>query len=176
MRRPVTAIFVILAFLSASGLGALDVGLETRAGSLQLPWDQTTETTGTAPWSSGLSRWFVGAATWVDIPMGEDFEIHVGYETDPVIRNVVSSLFRFDRGIASVGVGPFAIAITPDSTKVYVTNTSSDTVSVIDTATNAVVGSAIGVGDGPLDIAICPAAVVPPTTPTDPAVVLKFTG
>jgi len=60
--------------------------------------------------------------------------------------------------------------------KAYVTNINADTVSVIDTATNAVVGSAIGVGDGPLDIAICPAAVVPPTTPTDPAVVLKFTG
>ncbi|MBJ7261929.1 MAG: hypothetical protein JHD17_08470, partial [Acidimicrobiia bacterium] len=47
---------------------------------------------------------------------------------------------------------------------------------VIDTATNAVVGSAITVGNGPTGIAICPAAVVPPTTPTDPAVVLKFTG
>jgi len=42
--------------------------------------------------------------------------------------------------------------------KAYVTNINADTVSVIDTATNAVVGSAIGVGDGPLDIAICPAA------------------
>ena len=76
----------------------------------------------------------------------------------------------------TVGDVPFGIAITPDGTKAYVTNLSADTVSVIDTATNAVVGSAINVGDVPFGIAICPAAVVPPTTPTDPAVVLKFTG
>ena len=76
----------------------------------------------------------------------------------------------------NVGDVPFAIAITPDGTKAYVTNAIDDTVSVIDTATNAVVGSAIPVGDLPFGIAICPAAVVPPTTPTDPAVVLKFTG
>ena len=31
--------------------------------------------------------------------------------------------------------------VTPDAAKAYVTNTSSDTVSVINTATNAVVGS-----------------------------------
>ena len=60
--------------------------------------------------------------------------------------------------------------------KAYVVNFNADTVSVIDTATNAVVGSAITVGNAPIGIAICPAAVVPPTTPTDPAVVLKFTG
>ena len=79
---------------------------------------------------------------------------------------------------ATVAVGsvPFGIAITPDGTKAYVTNANADTVSVIDTATNTVVGSAIPVGSAPFGIAICPAAVVPPTTPTDPAVVLKFTG
>ena len=71
---------------------------------------------------------------------------------------------------------PFGIAITPDGTKAYVTNFNAGTVSVINTATNAVVGSAIPVGSAPTGIAICPAAVVPPTTPTDPAVVLKFTG
>jgi YVTN family beta-propeller protein len=75
-----------------------------------------------------------------------------------------------------VGDQPVGIAITPDGTKAYVVNFNADTVSVIDTATNAVVGSAIPVGDLPFGIAICPAAVVPPTTPTDPAVVLKFTG
>ena len=75
-----------------------------------------------------------------------------------------------------VGDVPLGIAITPDGTKAYVTNLNAGTVSVINTATDAVVGSAITVGDAPIGIAICPAAVVPPTTPTDPAVVLKFTG
>ncbi len=76
----------------------------------------------------------------------------------------------------TVGSLPTAVAITPDGTKAYVTNQVGDTVSVIDTATNAVVGAPIPVGDGPTGVAICPAAVVPPVTPTDPAVVLKFTG
>ena len=76
----------------------------------------------------------------------------------------------------TVGDNPNGVAITPDGTKAYVTNFNPDTVSVINTATNAAVGSPIPVGDGPTGIAICPAAVVPPVTPTDPAVVLKFTG
>jgi len=105
MRSPLIAFG--LAFLTASSLAAIDVGLEARASSLQFPWDQTSETTGTAPWASDVSRWFYGGAGWVDVPFGQDFELHVGYETDPVIRNVVSSLFRFNHGIASVGVGPF---------------------------------------------------------------------
>ena len=75
-----------------------------------------------------------------------------------------------------VGSVPIGIAITPDGTKAYVTNANANTVSVINTATNAVVGSAIPVGSAPTGIAICSAAVVPPTTPADPAVVLKFTG
>ena len=75
-----------------------------------------------------------------------------------------------------VGITPVGIAITPDGTKAYVTNYLDDTVSVINTATNAAVGSPIPVGDGPTGIAIGCAAVVPPVTPTDPAVVLKFTG
>ncbi|MFF9073853.1 YncE family protein, partial [Streptomyces sp. NPDC014872] len=38
----------------------------------------------------------------------------------------------------------------------YVANVSSNSVSVIDTATNAVVGSPIPVGDNPLDVAVTP--------------------
>ena len=37
-----------------------------------------------------------------------------------------------------VGITPVGIAVTPDGTKVYVTNYESDNVSVIDTATNNV--------------------------------------
>ncbi|HUX37573.1 MAG TPA: hypothetical protein VMV44_06675 [Rectinemataceae bacterium] len=105
MRSPTW--ILALAILASPKLAAIDIGFEARAASLQFPWSQTSETTGTSPWASDISRWFEGGAAWVDMPMGEDFLIHVGYETDPVIRNVVSSLFRFDRGIASVGVGPF---------------------------------------------------------------------
>ena len=54
-----------------------------------------------------------------------------------------------------VGENPFAIAITPDGTRAYVVNSGSDTVSVIDIATNAVVAT-IPVGSGPGAIAITP--------------------
>ena len=73
-----------------------------------------------------------------------------------------------------VGIDPEGVAITPDGVYAYVTNSSSNNVSVIDTATNTV-SATIPVGK-PEEVAICPAAVVPPVTPTDPAVVLKFTG
>jgi YVTN family beta-propeller protein len=40
-----------------------------------------------------------------------------------------------------VGNGPFAVAVSPDGSKVYVTNTGSNNVSVIDTATNTVIAT-----------------------------------
>ena len=55
------------------------------------------------------------------------------------------------RSPITVGKGPVGIAITPDGKFAYVTNASSDSVSVIDTQTNQVVGSPITVGDGLAD-------------------------
>jgi YVTN family beta-propeller protein len=47
-------------------------------------------------------------------------------------------------------------AVTPDGSKVYVVNSDSKTVSVIDTATNTVVGSPIPVQPDPRGIAVAP--------------------
>lgn len=44
-------------------------------------------------------------------------------------------------GTISVGNGPYAVAVTPDGTQVYVTNTSDGTVSVIDIATSTVIAT-----------------------------------
>jgi YVTN family beta-propeller protein len=58
--------------------------------------------------------------------------------------------------------GPFGMAVTPDGSKVYVANMSvlgpsrPGTVSVIDTATNTVVGSPITVGQIPVGAAVTP--------------------
>ena len=54
-----------------------------------------------------------------------------------------------------VGTYPGAVAITPDGTRAYITNGGSDTVSVIDTATNTV-SATVPVGDYPNGVAITP--------------------
>jgi YVTN family beta-propeller protein len=54
-----------------------------------------------------------------------------------------------------VGNKPFGVAITPDGTRAYVTNSNDNTVSVIDT-TNMLVGSPITVGFTPQGVAITP--------------------
>ena len=55
-----------------------------------------------------------------------------------------------------LGNGPSGIAYDPENKKIYVTNTADDTVSVINTTTNTVVGSPIRVGNVPNDIAYDP--------------------
>lgn len=56
----------------------------------------------------------------------------------------------------AVGDQPTGVAISPDGSKVYITNVASDTVSVIATATNSVIGSPITVGSHPFGVAAAP--------------------
>ena len=56
----------------------------------------------------------------------------------------------------TVGIGPVAVAITPDGKRTDVANFGDGTVSVITTATG-VVSAPITVGKGPGAVAICPA-------------------
>ena len=56
--------------------------------------------------------------------------------------------------IITVGSQPSAVAISPTAKRAYVTNRASGTVTVIDTDTNTVVGSAIRVGTSPQDVAV----------------------
>ena len=55
----------------------------------------------------------------------------------------------------TVGTSPRAVAVSPDGTKAYVANLTSNTVSVINTTTNAV-DATITVGNAPLGVAITP--------------------
>ncbi|MEI6874735.1 MAG: hypothetical protein WCL50_06355, partial [Spirochaetota bacterium] len=104
--RKYTFLLVLLVLVAGSA-SAIEIGVEARTASLQFPWDQASSFSGTGAFETSISRWFWGGAGWMDVPLGEDFDFHIGYETDPILRNVVSSLFRFDRGIVRVGVGPF---------------------------------------------------------------------
>jgi len=54
------------------------------------------------------------------------------------------------------GSFPEGVAVAPDGKHVYVANSNRGTVSVIDTATNTVVGTPIPVGFGPFGIAVTP--------------------
>src|SRR5207244_13089157 len=60
----------------------------------------------------------------------------------------------------SIRIDHFRIASPPDGTRAYVTNSGSNTVSVIDIATNAVVAT-VPVGLVPAGVAITPAPQAP---------------
>ena len=59
-------------------------------------------------------------------------------------------------GVTTVGSGPIEIAFDSVHNRMYVTNYYDNTVSVIDTATNAIIGGPIGVGAKPRAIAFDP--------------------
>jgi YVTN family beta-propeller protein/VCBS repeat-containing protein len=56
----------------------------------------------------------------------------------------------------TVAYGPANVAVSPDGTRAYIVNNGSGTVSVIDTATNTVIGAPIPVGSAPFGVAISP--------------------
>ncbi|HWP92988.1 MAG TPA: beta-propeller fold lactonase family protein [Thermodesulfobacteriota bacterium] len=66
-------------------------------------------------------------------------------------KNEDGELF-FNITEVKVGVGPSGLAITPDGSKVYVTNSGSDTISVIDTSANEVKTIPVGLGPGGIAI------------------------
>jgi YVTN family beta-propeller protein len=55
--------------------------------------------------------------------------------------------------IINVGNGPIGLAVTPDGSDLYVANNNDDTVSIIDTFTNAVIDT-VSVGSAPWGVAI----------------------
>jgi YVTN family beta-propeller protein len=80
-----------------------------------------------------------------------------GSEVTPLYRDVLSDGTRtlLPGNAIPVGSVPSGVAVTPDGKHVYVTNHGSNNVSVIDTATNAVVAT-VPVGAGPYGIAVTP--------------------
>ncbi|AKB19431.1 disaggregatase related repeat-containing protein [Methanosarcina sp. WWM596] len=74
-----------------------------------------------------------------------------------VIDTATNTATYLDLG--GMGEGPFGVAVTPDGSKVYITagytDTESDTLYVIDTATNNLI-TTVDVGDGPRGVAVTP--------------------
>lgn len=98
---------LVLGFLSLllGRAGAIEIGVEAQMGNIHFPWTATTPTAGTA--SFPTTNYFWGGSTWASFDLGEDYALKVSYDRDPVLRNSVSGIFQFERGVARIGVGPF---------------------------------------------------------------------
>ena len=70
------------------------------------------------------------------------------WRSRPALRSTVAAV--------PVGNVPQGVGVDPTVHRAYVANSGSNTVTVIDTTTNTVVGTPIAVGAGPIAVAIGP--------------------
>ncbi len=94
---------VLILVLAAAPLSGLELATEARAGNLFLPWSQDAATVGVFP----ADNFFWGAAVAVSDSVGDSLSYRIGYETDPVLRHLVSVLLTYDLGFAQFSAGPF---------------------------------------------------------------------
>ncbi len=90
--------------------------------------------------------------------LGMALAIPAQAQTHAYIVNSVSVIDTTSNTVVatvSVGGSPLEVAITPDGTRVYVTNGNDNTVSVVDAASNTVVAT-VRVGALPFGVAITP--------------------
>ena len=96
-----------IALLALATLGAAafaqEFGFDARLGNIQFPWTSTTAITDSVFPST---NYFWGGDAWIDAPLGEDASLRFSYERDPVLRNLAIGAVQFERGIASISVGP----------------------------------------------------------------------
>ena len=83
------------------------------------------------------------AAQVLGVSGSDTIDSHPTVKVNPVIATI------------PVGNGPVGVAVSPDGTTAYVTNTADSTVSMIDTATNTVT-TTITVGSAPNSVAVSP--------------------
>jgi hypothetical protein len=107
--RRSAALALAIAALASPGVAEagipLEIGIEARAGNIQFPWADTAPTSGLGAYPS--DNYFWGGAAYMAAPLSDDASIRFGYETDPVLRNLVTGSIEFERGAARIAVGPF---------------------------------------------------------------------
>jgi hypothetical protein len=103
--RPVSLRFLPLLVLCllAAPAHAIEFGLVGDFSNLQIPWTTLSPMTG----SFSSNNFFEGGSAWITAPLGEDASIKVAYDRDPVLRNSASAAVQFERGLASISVGPY---------------------------------------------------------------------
>ena len=89
--------------LLAAPAHAIEFGLIGDFSNLQIPWTTLSPMTG----SFSSNNFFEGGSAWITAPLGEDASIKVAYDRDPVLRNSASAVVQFERGLASISVGPY---------------------------------------------------------------------
>jgi YVTN family beta-propeller protein len=110
-------------------------------------------TVATAVFSRGIAITPNGARAYVAVGIG----IFPGPDSVMVVdTNPASGTFHTVLATITVQSNPWGVAITPDGARVYVVNNGSNTVSVINTATNTVTATLTDVGGDPQGIAITP--------------------
>ncbi len=102
MRR-VYLILLLPLLVSGLPLFALDFSVEALFGNIGFPWAADTPVSG-ANFPSTI--WNYGAKVSIADTLAENFRIETVYETDPLLRNIVRSIFSYETGILSISVGP----------------------------------------------------------------------
>jgi len=100
-----------LAFAGQSAI-ALEVGFESAGSNIQFPW---TPVAPIADSTFPTTNYFFGGQAWVTTPLGDDASIRISYDRDPVLRNTAIAAVQFERGIASISVGPLLGFLNSDS-------------------------------------------------------------
>jgi len=98
------SIAALLAAAALSGAAALEFGVDAIASNLQFPWEDSSPIADTA---FPNDNYFWGGSAWLRSPLGDDAAIRFSVDRDPVLRNSVSALVEFERGVAKISAGPY---------------------------------------------------------------------
>jgi len=74
---------------------------------------------------------------------------------DGLVTVIDTSTYKIVANIP-VGKNPTGLVVNPGGTRLYVLNSGDNTMSIIDTGTNAIVGQPVPVGAGPYDVVVSP--------------------
>ncbi len=102
MRRIFLILLIPLAF-SGMSLFAFDFSVEALFGNAGFPWKSDTPVAGT---EFPATNWNYGAKVSVSDLIAENFRMETTYETDPLLRNIVRSIFSYETGLIQISVGP----------------------------------------------------------------------
>jgi hypothetical protein len=97
----VSVLCLLLALLGAGASFGLDLGVETWVGNLGFRTDRDSSDT-RLPGSS----YFWGISVFGTQSLTDNITLETGFYSDPVLRNTTRTIFTYNAGFMSVGIGP----------------------------------------------------------------------